>query len=244
MTPARAADRYVVRNTAPGDFPAVIDLTRIVYPDTPPWREDQLASHRALFPEGQFVAAERASGRIVAMAASLIVLWDDYDMGTTWRDFTANGMFTNHDPVNGRTLYAAEVMVHPSCQGRGVGTLIYASRHDLARRLGLLRIRAGARLRGYHRYADRMSADEYVRQVRRKSIWDPTLSFQMRRGYRVVAVVSGYLRHDAESLGHAAVIEWLNPDLASAIRTPPHRAPRRPPDDPARTKPRDSRNEA
>jgi hypothetical protein len=28
-------------------------------------------------------------------------------------------------------------------------------------------------------------------------------------------VVSGYLRHDPESLGHAAVIEWLNPEVAT-----------------------------
>jgi hypothetical protein len=27
-------------------------------------------------------------------------------------------------------------------------------------------------------------------------------------------VVQGYLRHDPESLGHAAVIEWLNPQVA------------------------------
>ena len=28
----------------------------------------------------------------------------------------------------------------------------------------------------------------------------------------MLAVVSGYLRNDEESQGHAAIIEWLNPD--------------------------------
>jgi hypothetical protein len=32
----------------------------------------------------------------------------------------------------------------------------------------------------------------------------------------VIAVVSGYLRYDPESLGFAAVIEWLNPAVATA----------------------------
>jgi hypothetical protein len=78
-------------------------------------------------------------------------------------------------------------------------------------RLGLRRIRAGARLRGYHAHADRLTAEEYVARVVRGEIHDPTLSFQLKRGFKVIAVVSGYLRHDPESLGHAAVIEWINP---------------------------------
>ena len=44
---------------------------------------------------------------------------------------------------------------------------------------------------------------------------DPTLSFQLSQGFEVLAVVSGYLLHDPESLGYAAVIEWLNPNVAT-----------------------------
>jgi GNAT superfamily N-acetyltransferase len=206
----------VVRQTRPEHFDGIIQLSRTVYPDSPPWRADQLASHLTLFPEGQFVALHEESGRVAGMAASLIVLWDDYDMHSTWRDFTDHGMFTNHDPRRGRTLYGAEIMVHPEWQGKGVGSLIYDTRRSLARRLRLLRIRAGARLRGYHRYADRMSPEEYAIKVARGECTDPTLTFQLHRGFVILAVVSGYLRHDAESLGHAAVIEWLNPDVATS----------------------------
>jgi hypothetical protein len=35
------------------------------------------------------------------MTASLIVDWDSYDMLDSWEQFTADGMFTNHDPRNG-----------------------------------------------------------------------------------------------------------------------------------------------
>jgi GNAT superfamily N-acetyltransferase len=210
---SRAANPFAVRNTAPGDFPAIVDLTHKVYPDTRPWRLDQLASHLELFPEGQFVATDNASERVVGMAASLIVRWEDYQLKATWRDITDKGMFTNHDPVRGRTLYAAEVMVHPSYQGKGIGTLLYAARRELALRLRLPYIRASARLRGYHRHAGRMSAEEYVVEVKRGTLRDPTLSFQIGRGFRVMAVVGGYLRHDRESLGYAAVIEWSNPEV-------------------------------
>jgi hypothetical protein len=59
-----------------------------------------------------------------------------------------------------------------------------------------------------------MSADEYVSWVVRGDLRDPTLSFQLHRGFRVLSVVSRYLSHDPESQGYAAVIEWLNPKLA------------------------------
>lgn len=205
------ADGISVRNTTPADFTGVIEMTGRVYPTSPPWTIDQLASHQRVFPEGQFVALDK-DGVVVGMAASLIVLWDDYDFDTNWRDFTANGMFTNHDPTRGRTLYAAEVMVDPTRQGMGIGGQIYAARRQLVTRLGLRRIRAGARLRGYHEFASKMSAQEYVTRVERGELRDPTLSFQLKRGFRVVAVVSSYLRHDPESLGFAALIEWLNPE--------------------------------
>lgn len=210
-----------VRPTEERDFPAVIDLCRKVYPGHPPYGRDQLASHLEVFPEGQLTAVlpaavgEEGCERVVGMAASLIVAWDDYEIDLRWRDFTADGYFTNHDP-SGRTLYGAEVMVDPELQGRGVGSALYGARDELLQRLGLRRIRAGARLRGYHAHAGRLEPDEYVVRVFRGELRDPTLTFQLHRGFRVLAVVSGYLGQDPESLGHAAVIEKLNPELAAA----------------------------
>lgn len=207
--------RYVkVRQMEPRDFPGIIALCERTYPGSPPWSTAQLQRHREIFPEGQLVAVDRGH-EVVGYAASLIVYWDDYAMDTPWKDFTDGGMFTNHDPVKGRTLYGAEVMVHPEIRGSGIGGKLYDARRALTERLGLLRIRAGARLRGYHKYADRMSAEEYVRRVVRRSYRDPTLSFQLNRGFHVLAVVSGYLKYDPESLGWAAVIEWLNPQVAT-----------------------------
>lgn len=210
-----AGDRGVlVRNTRPEDFDGIIRLTREVYQESPPWSTRQLASHLEVFPAGQFVAIERDTDVVLGMSASLIVLWDDYDITDSWRDFTDSGMFTNHDPVNGRTLYGAEIMVLPHRRRLGVGRKLYAARRALVEVLGLLRIRAGARLRGYHRYADRMSAEEYAAAVVRGEVDDPTLTFQLKQGFTVLAVIAGYLRHDPESLGWAAVIEWLNPRVA------------------------------
>lgn len=118
---------------------------------------------------GQFVAVDSLSERIVGMSASLIVLWDDYSMETSWRDFTSQGTFLKYDADHGRTLYGAEAMVEPGMQWRGIGKKLYRARREFTERLRLLRIRAGARLRGYHRYASSM---------------DPTLSFQLGRDFK------------------------------------------------------------
>ncbi|MDP2318405.1 MAG: GNAT family N-acetyltransferase [Acidobacteriota bacterium] len=205
---------FEIVNTRPEHFDGIIALCEAVYQGSAPWSRAQLTSHLEVFPEGQFVAIERGSGRVVGIAASLIVLWDDYEFTYDWRAFTANGYFTNHDPAAGRTLYGAEVMSDPACRGGGIGKALYRARRELVERLGLLRIRAGARLRGYHRYAAAMSAEEYTLKVVRGELSDPTVSFQLAQGFHVMAVVEGYLRHDPESLGYAAVIEWINAAVA------------------------------
>lgn len=202
-----------IRNTQPGDFSQIIAMTKTVYPTGLAWSEEQLSSHLRVFPNGQLVAVKDDS-EIVGMASSLIILWDDYDLTDSWRDFTDHGMFTNHDPENGRTLYGAEVMVHPAHQGKSIGKQLYRARRLLVERLGLLRIRAGARLRNYYLHADKLTAEQYCLKVVRGEIGDPTLSFQLKQGFHVLAVVPDYLRHDPESKGFAAVIEWLNTNVA------------------------------
>jgi hypothetical protein len=69
-----------------------------------------------------------------------------------------------------------------------------------------------------------MSPEEYTIQVVRGQIKGMTLSFQLKEGFRVLAVVSDYLPGDPESLGHVAVIEWINGQVA----TPEDYGPRDP----------------
>jgi len=204
----------LVSRTQPTDIDDIIALCRRVYPNSPPWTAAQLHSHQELFADGQLVA-RADDGRLVGMSASLIVRWDEYDALGNWRDFTSGGTFRNHDPAHGRTLYGAEVMVDPAVQGLGAGSALYRARHALVERLGLLRIRAGARLAGYGAASDLLSPWEYVLEVAASRRRDPTLSFQLGRGFHVFDVVHGYLQHDPASRGWAALIQWINPAVAT-----------------------------
>ncbi len=209
--------RVEVRRTRARDFAALRDISRRVYPDEYPWTEAYLQSHLRHFPDGQLVATLRPSGRVLGMAASLIVDWRDYETGDSYGDFTGGGWFTNHDPT-GTTLYGAEVMVDPSAQGMGAGKALYAARRDLCRRLGLERIRAGARIPGYAEVSHRMSAEEYVLACVRGERVDPTLTFQLAQGFHVVSVVRGYARGDRESDGYGVLIEWDSDALVPGSR--------------------------
>lgn len=229
MSRAELKKAVTVRTTRPDDIPQIVELSDRIYPNAG-WKPEQLQKHLQVFPQGQLVAEDTRNGRIVGSASSLIILWDDYDVTLSYKDFTDNGYFTNHDPEHGQTLYGAEVMVDPQLQGGGIGKKIYSARRELCKSLGLRRIRAGARLRHYHQYADRMSPEEYVMRIVDGEIGDPTLSFQIKQGFRVLAVVRSYLPSDPESLGHAAVIEWINHDVARRrdyAHRDPHFLPRR-----------------
>jgi GNAT superfamily N-acetyltransferase len=209
---AADAPELKLRNTESRDFDGIGDLCRRVYPETSPWSPEQLTSHLRLFPAGQFVAVHGDAERVVGMTSSLIVDWDHYDMFDTWDDFTAKGMLTNHDAVNGRTLYGVEAIVDPALQGHGLGHKIVVEQKELTRRLGLLRMRGGARLRDYHHPAREMTAADYVVAVVHGKVIDHTLTFHLHEGFHVLAVVPHYLSEDSETLGYAALVEWLNPD--------------------------------
>ncbi len=208
-------NNFIIRNTDYIDYSDIKNLCLKVYPFTKPWNEEQLNSHINIFPEGQFVIQDITTQKIVGMCSSLVVSWDDYDNSDSWSAFTDRGLFTNHNLENGRTLYGAEVMVDPDFQGLGLGRMLYKARRELVSRLNLLRIRAGARIRGYSNYAKLYSPEEYLQKVNDKIIFDPTLSFQLKEDFKFISLVKNYLQNDPESLGHAVIIEWLNPKVAT-----------------------------
>ena len=222
MTSSRRA--VVVTNTRPEHFAAIEQISASIYPNDEPWTRDYLESHLERYPEGQFVAVEEDTGRVVGMAASLILRWDDYDQLDSYNDFTDRGYFRNHDP-EGRTLYGAEVMVDPAFRRRGIGSLLYDARENLVRRSGLWRIRAGARLPGFHVHSQEITIEAYVRQVIAGDLSDPTLSFQLHRGFHVLAIVPDYLLRDPRSRGYAVLIEWVNPEVEEASSEAPRHWP-------------------
>ena len=201
----------LVRCTAVRDFARITEIGIQLYPEEKPWPSKTLQSQLDHFARGQLCAVDPATDRVLGYAASLIIDWEDYGHNHTWTEVTDGGTFRTHDPT-GRTLYGADVMVDPAAQGRGIGKAFYKARRQLCFDLNLRRIRAMSRLRGYHLHHQELSPAEYAAKVVAGELMDATLTFQLRQGFKVLDVVGGYLRKDPESMGFAAVIEWINDD--------------------------------
>lgn len=199
-----------IRIMAAKDIEAATDLQERVYSAIPPFTRHQFESLLEHFPQGQFVA--ELDGKIVGLAVSLVVLWDDYSLHHTWDSVTNDGYFDTHD-MSGRTLYGAEVCVDPTVRHQGVGHGLYEARRKLCRAMNLKRIIAGGRLPGYHKVAERMPPEEYAKRVVWGDIYDPVLRFQLGEGFNYCGILKGYLPSDADSRGNAALIVWLNPDF-------------------------------
>jgi GNAT superfamily N-acetyltransferase len=115
----------------------------------------------------------------------------------------------HHDPL-GEWLYGVDFAVDPNYRQHGIGTRMYQTRFELVKRLNLRGFYAGGMLMGYHRYQQQMTVREYGEKVIRGELEDPTVTMQMRRGFKAHSVIEQYVHYP--QAGHAAVlIEWANP---------------------------------
>jgi len=200
-----------IRNTKKEDIHKIIELQKESFPLLAKygniWHEEEIQSHLKIFPDGQFVA-EEPDGTIVGSASTLIVSLNPEYADHTWKEITANGRFTNHDP-KGDSLYGADISTHPKYRHEGIGSMLYDERKRLVITLKLRRMIAGGRLFNYSNYSNQMSAEDYAKKVVEGKLHDPVLSFEIANGFRFIKVLSDYL-DDVRSLNYASFIEWLN----------------------------------
>jgi GNAT superfamily N-acetyltransferase len=208
-----------LRRAEPSDVPRLVELNRAAYPDLIEdgvvFEGSQFRAHIDRFPQGQLVA-ERDGVILGAMATLVLPPAIDAFAQHTWMGVTDNGTFERHDP-SGDTLYLADIYVDQSAWGQGVGRVLYAALFDLCRALGLARVVAGGRLYDYGEVADHMSAKEYVARVIDGELRDRVLVSQLRAGFSVRGILTGYL-HDWRCRHFATLLVWENPDRL--IRTP------------------------
>lgn len=171
------------------------------------WRKQQIQSLINIFPEGQVVI--KADGQIAACALSLKVQSKRFEKKHTFREVTGLSSFNTHDP-EGDILYGIDVFVKPEFRGLRLGRRLYDYRKELCEQLNLKGILFGGRIPNYHRYSDQMSAKEYIRQVRERSIHDPVLDFQLSNDFHPVRILKNYLAGDQDSEENAVLLKWDN----------------------------------
>lgn len=202
---------FEVRPMREEDVEPAVALQRDCFPPPFPedllWRPEHLARHRALFPEGQFVAV-MSPGGVVGSASSLVLSESRWNRHAAWEETVGGFDFDHHDPT-GTTLYGADISVHPEFRGRGIGRALYRARFDLVARHGLTRFGTACRMPDYAAWAARTAGDvhEYARLVASGSLVDRTMTPLLRYGLSLVGVVEDHM-DDVESGNAAAILEW------------------------------------
>jgi len=190
------------------DLATIIRLMEHVYPPdrfgpSAIWKEENLHRHMARFPEGQMVALD-LEGNVLGTSTTLRTNRALAVNPHTWGEITGHGTLSTHNPL-GEVLYGVNIAVEPSCQGKGVGRALYQARIELARDSGCSVFAAGARIPGYAAQQHEMTPEAYLKAVVEGFIFDPTLSKQLKMGFRMMGLLRDYAP-DPETCNHAALI--------------------------------------
>ncbi|WP_017725917.1 GNAT family N-acetyltransferase, partial [Halalkalibacterium ligniniphilum] len=193
------------------DFEGLLAVQKEAFPPPFPeelwWSREQIAAHVETFPEGAMLA--EIDGVVVGSATSLIIQYDGKPH--TWEEIADGGYIKKSHQPDGDSLYGIDVCVRPSYRGQGIARALYEARKDLVKRLGLTRFLAGCRIPDYHHFAHKMTAEDYVKAVNKGEKTDLVLTFMIKQGLTPLQVLENYVDDD-ESLNHAVLVEWKNPD--------------------------------
>jgi GNAT superfamily N-acetyltransferase len=194
----------VVMNTQPEHAAALEELQKIVFPTLHPsslMRKEHYLNHIRIFQDGQFVALHK--DRVIGMTTSI-----RYHLTTnsfhTFNDVLDGGFLNTHEP-DGEWLYGMDIGTHPDFRGKGIATFLYDARQATVHKLRLKGQFTYGMLSGFGAQQKKMSAEEYYQKVINHEIKDPTVSRQMKNGFRPHGLVAGYV-DDPVCAGYCAFL--------------------------------------
>jgi GNAT superfamily N-acetyltransferase len=219
-----------VVNLHPDHFSDLEEVQRLAFPTL---TADELldrtkyAYHLNLFPEGQFVAIAEIRPGVWKAVGSTSTYRTNYQFGTrhyTFMESMADGWMSGHEP-DGEWLYGIDLSVHPEFRGQRIGRRLYDARHRLVTRLNLRGEIAGGMIPGYDRYRDQLSIAQYVLHVQQARLHDPTLTVQVRNGFRVRGILYDHIS-DPRSDNACTLIIRDNPHFKpTETHQPPKKSP-------------------
>ncbi len=210
--------RVMVVPTTAKYAPALAKMQGLIFPTLRPdelFTEEHYLHHIRIFPQGQFTALVHINEQwiVAGSTTTFRVKRHFFEKQHTFQEAISDGWLDNHDP-EGEWLYGGDMSIHPEFRGMRLASLLYDARKALVRRLNLRGEVAGGMLPGYHRYRNEMSIEDYVEHVVAGELKDPTLTPQVRNGFRVKHILYDHIT-DPRSDNCAALIVRLNPHYIS-----------------------------
>jgi hypothetical protein len=161
--PMTVRSPFFIRTTRPEDIPDCVAI------DIEAWGADSAAPEAWLrerlqrYTAGNFVAIERATGRIVGTVWTVRM---QYDRVTTWFEASGNGTYAGvYDPL-GDTIFGVNHSVPPAYRGRKVGMLLATRVAEMAWMFGMRRAVFGCPVPEYHKWQHTFDIHDYVRVQR------------------------------------------------------------------------------
>lgn len=191
------------------------ELQKIVFPTLAKeslMRREHYLNHIRIFPEGQFVAVKNS--QVIGMTTTIryhLHLGDHH----TFNDVFDKGFLNTHEP-DGEWLYGMDIGTHPNFRGMGIAKYLYEARHETVRKLGLKGQYTYGMLSGYGAVKEKMSAAFYYEQVIQNKMKDPTVSRQMKSGFKPYGLVPGYV-DDPVCDGYCALLIRINENYKGTI---------------------------
>lgn len=203
-----------IGNTDPKHARRLAALQQLAFPTLPDHdllRAEHFLRHIQLFPEGQFAALARVQGKWAAVGctSTFRTTWATIQQHLPAAEITGGGWFSRHDP-NGEWLYGTDLCVQPDFQGLGIGSRLYEARRELVRWLNLRGEVAAGLIPGYEQYRNYLSVESYIEKIVAGELRDPTLSMQIRNGFKVKGILYNH-RSDPRTNNCAALVVRENP---------------------------------
>lgn len=194
------------------------DIEDILWIEEKAWGKEGAATREMFesriktFPEGIWVA--EINKKIVGVVVVERVNYDLKKNSFSWYEITDNGFIKNSHRSDGNVIYGVDLSVDPFFQRLGIGTKLLEVIARLTINKNIKYGVLGGRIPGYHKYADKMSAEEYVSAViteKGESMpLDSEIRFYKKAGLKIVKVIHNYFK-DPESLDNGILLIWKNP---------------------------------
>ncbi len=189
----------------------VADLVDICFPDMPDidkYGEEDLEEMAEVFPEGTIIALD--GDRPVGMGTGIFVNLDFDNLPLTENELLEIDGQSAHDP-QGDFYYGSDFCVHPDYRGQRIGRGIYDRRKAVVVKHSKVGFAAAAVLPGYEKFKHNTDVHAYLDLVKAGEVFDPTLSMQMRNGFKIIRPIKDFFTYP-RSDNWAALILWTPED--------------------------------
>ncbi|MDZ4763787.1 MAG: GNAT family N-acetyltransferase [Chloroflexota bacterium] len=189
--------QVIITNTQPEHAAALGAMQRTIFPTLPDselFTEAKYRKHIELFPQGQFVVLVYKDGAWLPVGSSSTYRttfdFDHYDH--TYDEAIAGGWLTCHER-SGDWLYGVDMAMHPDYRGLRIGRRLYDARQALVQHLNLRGEIAGGLMPHYELHRKDLSVAQYALRVWQGKLYDPTLTMQIRNGFRIRALLYNHI---------------------------------------------------